>query len=108
MAHLAGVRAGIGRHRRMPIGAGGADERRVIFRLAIIERHAPTLAVTRRGFDAGVEGDVVAQAESVGEALHVIVDLPVRRIIGIGIRHREVGVMRLGFRRDEMCRIINR
>ena len=109
MAHLAGEFARIVRHRGMPVGAVGADERTVALRLAARQRHLP--AAVRLQFGAlhrCAETDMRAKPIGIGEVAHIAVDLPARRIVGIGVRHREVVVMRLRLRRNEMRRVVDR
>ena len=108
-----GVLAGVLRDLGPPVVAVGDDDTGVLtcrLHTAISITHGDVPAITVSGCDGddlGVEGQMVEQTEVLGVGAEVAVDLPVRRIVGIGIRHREVGELRKGLGRDEMRRLID-
>ena len=79
---------------RVPVVAVGDEQRVVAARLAAVELDRPDAVLVACGvLDAGLEGDLLAQAEVVDVVVEVGRDLRVVGEVRIGLRHREVRVL---------------
>ena len=93
---------GIVRAVRRPVCAGRGDEVAEFLCLAIAQMQPPPSFQTLGAHDILRKADVRIQALVAGKGADVIKDLPVRRIVGIIVRHGIARKSRHCFRRNEV------